>query len=127
MAAARQLQLQRRPLATAGAGVPGSSPLPAIKFFTAPQCSLCDVAKDVLSAVAESHPHTLELIDITAPEHKPKFHARYKWDIPVIWVGQQYFAKHRLDAGEVEAALEAAAAGRPVVPIGEEPDSSKHS
>lgn len=71
-------------------------------------------------------PHQLELVDINAPEAKPLYHARYKWDIPVIWVGGRYYAKHRIELVRVTAAIEAAAAGRPVEPDGEEPDSSAY-
>lgn len=76
---------------------------PTVKLFTKAGCTLCDVAKGVLSTAATEQPHTLESVDITDPEHAAWWD-KYKYDIPVLHVDGKYWAKHRITP---EAALEA--------------------
>ena len=83
---------------------------PTIKLFTKDGCTLCDVAKDVLAMAAAQRPHTLEKVDITDPENSAWWD-KYKYDIPVLHVGDAYWTKHRVTLDEVEAALAEAASG----------------
>lgn len=90
-----------RPLCTAGdaASVSGTvyradPSRPTVRLFTKAGCTLCDVAKAVLVQAAEERPHTLEAVDITDADNAD-WHARYKYDIPVLHIGEAYWAKHR--------------------------------
>jgi pyruvate/2-oxoacid:ferredoxin oxidoreductase alpha subunit len=62
----------------------------------------------VLAAAAARQPHTLEAVDITDDAH---WWRRYKYDIPVLHIGDAYWAKHRISLVEALAALAAAQAG----------------
>ena len=78
---------------------------PTVRLFTKAGCTLCDVAKGVLSEAATSQPHTLEAVDITDPEHADWWD-KYKYDIPVLHIDDKYWAKHRIT---LEASLDALA------------------
>eukprot|EP00669_Euglena_mutabilis_P012071 TRINITY_DN6692_c0_g1_i1.p3 TRINITY_DN6692_c0_g1~~TRINITY_DN6692_c0_g1_i1.p3 ORF type:complete len:136 (-),score=34.14 TRINITY_DN6692_c0_g1_i1:164-571(-) len=93
-----------------------------VVMYTAKGCSLCDAAKVMLQSCRESVPHTLRLVDIRGAGNEALF-SKYKYDIPVIFVGDAYFAKHRLDRGATVEALRQAADGTFVAREGE-PDSS---
>ena len=67
---------------------------PTVRLFTKAGCTLCDVAKDVLANARAEHPHTLEAVDITDPEHG-EWWEKYKYDIPVLHIDGAYWAKHR--------------------------------
>ena len=67
-------------------------------------------------------PHTLELVDIKDPGNEAVY-AKYKYDIPVMYIDGQYFAKHKLSEEEAVKALKSAVAGSFVASDGE-PDSS---
>uniref|UniRef100_A0A7S0LDF2 Glutaredoxin-like protein n=1 Tax=Coccolithus braarudii TaxID=221442 RepID=A0A7S0LDF2_9EUKA len=96
---------------------------PTVRLFTKAGCTLCDVAKDVLQQAAQQHPHTLESVDITDPEHEA-FLRRYKYDIPVLHIGETYWTKHRLSLEEAEQALSEAREGRFIARRGE-PDAER--
>ena len=81
-----------------------------MRLFTKAGCTLCDDAKAVLRAVSAAAPHSLEAVDITDAEHEGWFR-RYKYDIPVLHIGEQYWTKHRLTEAEALEALGAAARG----------------
>ena len=83
---------------------------PTVQLFTKAGCTLCDVAKGVLADAAIARPHTLEAVDITDAEHA-EWWDRYKYDIPVLHIGEQYWTKHRLTEAEALEALGAAARG----------------
>ena len=83
---------------------------PRVRLFTKAGCTLCDKAKMVLQEVVESHPHTLEAVDITDAEHA-KWWAKYKYDIPVLHIDDAYWTKHRLNREEAEQALAEAEGG----------------
>lgn len=87
-----------------------SDDLPRVRLFTKAGCTLCDKAKAVLHDVVEAHPHTLEAVDITDAEHA-QWWARYKYDIPVLHIGDAYWTKHRLNREEAEQALAEAEGG----------------
>mmetsp|Transcript_9063 Transcript_9063/g.21113 ORF Transcript_9063/g.21113 Transcript_9063/m.21113 type:complete len:151 (-) Transcript_9063:537-989(-) len=98
--------------------------LPTVRLFTKAGCTLCDVAKDVLKQAALEHPHTLEAVDITDPEHE-YYWRRYKYDIPVLHIGKTYWTKHRLSLEEAVQALAEAREGRFAERKGE-PNAAKH-
>ena len=83
---------------------------PTVQLFTKAGCTLCDVAKGVLASASAESPHTLEAIDITDAD-KAEWWDKYKYDIPVLHVGDAYWTKHRVTLDEVEAALAEAASG----------------
>lgn len=66
--------------------------------------------KDVLVGVKDSHDHSLFSVDISDPEHK-EWWDRYKYDIPVLHVNGQYWAKHKMTAEEAAQGLEEAFKG----------------
>ena len=96
---------------------------PTVRLFTKAGCTLCDDAKAVLRAVSAAAPHSLEAVDITDAEHEGWFR-RYKYDIPVLHIGEQYWTKHRLTEAEALEALGAAARGAFVARRGE-PDAER--
>lgn len=83
---------------------------PIIQLYTKEGCTLCDKAKDVLLSVRETHPHSLEAVDITDPDKEDIFDM-YKWDIPVLHINGLYWTKHRLTSDEAEKALTEAREG----------------
>ena len=97
-----------------------SGTAPVLLMYTGNQCSLCDDARAVLDTVAR--PFQLEQINISDAEHAHTFYPRYKWDIPVFYIGGAYFAKHRITASEVERALAEASEAKFTARAGE-PDS----
>ena len=83
---------------------------PVVKLFTKEGCTLCDKAKDVLKAIQEDYPHTLEQVDITDEGHEEWF-SKYKYDIPVLHVNNHYWIKHRIDQEEAKNGLTLAREG----------------
>ena len=76
---------------------------PLVRLFTKPGCTLCDDARAVLEAARATSPHTLEAIDIGDAENRVWWD-KYKYDIPVLHIDDQYWAKHRIS---LEASCEA--------------------
>ena len=91
---------------------------PVVKLFTKQGCTLCDKVTDTLRSVRESHPHTLEAVDIT-DEDKFDWFDKYKYDIPVLHIEGKYWGKHRLTSEVAIEGLEAAKAGTFEVQAGE--------
>lgn len=91
---------------------------PVVQLFTKQGCTLCDKVTDVLRSVRESHPHTLEAVDIT-DEDKLDWFDKYKYDIPVLHIEGNYWEKHRLTSEVAIEGLEAAKAGTFEVQAGE--------
>ena len=83
---------------------------PVVRLFTKPGCTLCDDARAVLEAARATSPHTLEAVDIGDAENRVWWD-KYKYDIPVLHVGDAYWTKHRVTLDEVEATLAEAAGG----------------
>jgi hypothetical protein len=94
-----------------------------VRLFTKEGCTLCDKVKDVLMDIRDDHPHSLEQVDITDPEHKDWF-SKYKYDIPVLHIGEQYWIKHRINVEEAKEGLTEAQEGIFVERQGE-PDAGK--
>ena len=96
---------------------------PTIRLFTKEGCTLCDKVKDTLQSLREELPHSLEAVDITDIGHE-NWYEKYKYDIPVLHVGDQYWSKHRLSDDEAREGLREARMGQFVVRKGE-PDAGK--
>lgn len=92
-----------------------------VKLFTKDECTLCDKVKDVLVNLRTEFPHTLEQVDITDPEHE-NYWNKYKYDIPVLFVNNQYWTKHRLDVNEARQGLDEVKKGK-LKPRQGEPDA----
>ena len=58
-------------------------------------CPLCDIVKDELQSKFKGR-YQLELVDITKPGNEHLM-ALYKYDIPVLFLENQYLCKHKLD------------------------------
>merc|ERR1711879_896412 len=87
-----------------------ASEAPTVRLFTRAGCTLCDKAKDVLREVAKERPHTLEAVNIVEAGND-HWWRRYKFDIPVLHINGQYWAKHRVTLEESLEALAAAQEG----------------
>ena len=95
---------------------------PTVKLFTKEGCTLCDKVKDVLISVRESQPHSLEQVDITDEAHEEYFD-KYKWDIPVLHVNDNYWIKHRIDEDEAVNGLVEARSSESFTPRPGEPNA----
>ena len=76
-----------------------------IQLFTKEGCTLCDKVTDILKSIRSTHPHTLQAIDITDPEHKD-YYDKYKYDIPILHIHGNYWIKHRLTKEEAIQGIE---------------------
>ena len=83
---------------------------PVVQLYTKFGCTLCDKVSDVLRSVRDSHPHTLEAVDIT-DEDKADWYDKYKYDIPVLHIEGKYWVKHRLTSEVAVEGLEASRSG----------------
>ncbi len=72
-----------------------------VTFYTKENCSLCDLARDMLSDLMEDVSFELEIIDITK---SPRAWEAYREKIPVIKVGAAILWG-RIDEGELKAFL----------------------
>ena len=64
----------------------------------------------VLVTVQDELPHSLEAVDITDNDNKEWFD-KYKYDIPVLHVGETYWTKHRITEDEAREGLRQATGG----------------
>lgn len=96
---------------------------PFVRLFTKEGCTLCDKVKEVLLEIRDSHPHSLEQVDIT-DEGNQNYFSRYKYDIPVLHVNGVYWTKHKLTKDNAIKAIESSKKGAFVSPPGE-PDASR--
>ena len=76
-----------------------------VTLYTKPGCHLCEAVEQVIRRVRRRMAFELVVRDIL--EDATDFE-RYALDIPVVTVDGREVARHRLDAGVLEAALEAA-------------------
>jgi hypothetical protein len=89
-----------------------------LRFFTKPDCSLCDAALYVVRRVQRWTPLELEIVDISAPGNEPWLDA-YRHDIPVLHVNGTEAFRHRVDERALREMLEASpptASDRPATP-----------
>ena len=73
-----------------------------VEIYSKPDCPLCDEAKAVLREVQQRVP--FELVEVNI-ESDPALFERYRYDIPVVFIGGQKAFKHRLNAHLVEERL----------------------
>jgi glutaredoxin len=79
-----------------------------ITLYTRPGCHLCDEAKAAMAPVISQFGAKLNEVDI---DRDPLLRERYTNDVPVVFVGSRFFARHGIDAGQFRRELERAAAG----------------
>ncbi len=66
-------------------------------------CHLCEEAKSAMAPVLAALGARLQEVDI---DDDPILLARYTNDVPVIFIGSQFFAQHRVDAARLRRHLE---------------------
>lgn len=66
----------------------------SLTLYTRVGCHLCDVMKERLDVIAQTHPFTLELVDI---DRDAALKALYDHEVPVLLVDGAKVAKYRLD------------------------------
>ena len=76
-----------------------------VTLYTREGCHLCDEARAQIGPLLGKFGATLREVDI---DDDPTLHDRYTNDVPVIFVGSQMAAQHRLDAVRLRSLLEAA-------------------
>jgi glutaredoxin len=74
-----------------------------ITLYTREGCHLCEEAKSRILPLATEFRATLREVDI---DDDPVLHDRYTNDVPVIFLGSQFVAQHRLDAAELRRRLQ---------------------
>ncbi|RIA87753.1 thioredoxin-like protein [Glomus cerebriforme] len=75
-----------------------------LTLFTSKSCSLCVDAKHAIKQVQKRVPFDFEQKDIKAPENSNWFE-KYKYDIPVLHLNNQFIFKHRIEQNELEETL----------------------
>jgi glutaredoxin len=75
----------------------------AITLYTRAGCHLCDEAKAAIAPLLSQSGATLREVDI---DHDPILRDRYTNDVPVVFVGSRFFAKHRIDPARLHRELE---------------------
>ncbi len=76
-----------------------------VTLYTRQGCHLCDEAKAVITPLLAQCGAKLREVDI---DDDPILRDRYTDDVPVILVGSQFFAKHRVDPALLRRKLEQA-------------------
>jgi hypothetical protein len=74
-----------------------------ITFYTREGCHLCEIAKAAITPLLAEFRAKLREVDI---DRDPVLVARYNDDVPVIFLGQELFAQHRLDPELLRRRLE---------------------
>jgi glutaredoxin len=73
-----------------------------VEIYSKPDCPLCEDAKEIVRNVRQRIPFELTLVDIT---QDPALFARYRYDIPVVFVDGHKAFKHRLTEEELQRRL----------------------
>ena len=66
-------------------------------------CHLCEEAKAAMTPILKALGARLQEVDI---DDDPVLRARYTNDVPVIFIGAQFFTQHRVDAARLRRSLE---------------------
>jgi glutaredoxin len=66
-------------------------------------CHLCEEAKAAMAPILKALNASLQEVDI---DDDPILRARYTNDVPVIFIGSQFFTQHRVDAARLRRHLE---------------------
>jgi glutaredoxin len=77
-----------------------------VTLYSRPGCHLCEEAKAQIAPLLKEFGARLTEINI---DEDPQLRARYDYDVPVIFLGAQKAAKHRVDLGQFRRQLRAAA------------------
>jgi glutaredoxin len=72
----------------------------SVVLYTKPGCGLCEKMKAEISKAGCAGLYTLEEVDI---EREPELFARYRYEIPVLFINGVEAFRHRLRAGEFKA------------------------
>lgn len=80
-------------------------PALAVVIYSKTRCSLCDEAVAAVERVRARLPFDLKVVDITTLPHAELL--RYRYEIPVVFVGGRELFRHRVDEGAFEAAVRA--------------------
>jgi glutaredoxin len=78
--------------------------VPRVTLYTKPGCHLCDAAARVIAAERVRRTFEFEERNIL---DDPADYAAYRHEIPVVKVDGVEIARHRLDARQLDAALDA--------------------
>ena len=78
-----------------------------ITLYTRPGCHLCDEAKAAIAPILREFGAVLRQVNV---DEDPVLKERYGWDVPVIFIGQQKAAKHRVDLEQFRRQLQDAEA-----------------
>jgi glutaredoxin len=68
-------------------------------------CHLCEEARSAMAPVLAALGARLQEVDI---DDEPALRARYTNDVPVIFIGSQFFTQHRVDLARLRRHLETA-------------------
>ncbi|MEJ2161182.1 MAG: glutaredoxin family protein [Chromatiales bacterium] len=78
---------------------------PFLTLYSREHCHLCEVMVAELQPLLAGYPVSLRVLDV---DEDPKISARYGSQVPVLLLGSEVLSRFKLDAGRVEAALQAA-------------------
>jgi glutaredoxin len=74
-----------------------------ITLYTREGCTLCEEARIDIMPLAREFGATLREVDI---DDDPILHDRYTNDVPVIFLGSQFVAQHRVNVAQLRRQLE---------------------
>ena len=78
------------------------SPGPEVVLYGAPECCLCETLKEQLRELAGEMPFRLTEVDISGD---PELEARFRTQIPVLFVEGRKVVKYRVGTAELRKAL----------------------
>jgi glutaredoxin len=78
-----------------------------VTMYSRPECHLCEEAKELIRPLLEEYGARFREVNI---DEDAELARRYGWEIPVIFVGAQKAAKHRVDMRQFRRQLEEARA-----------------
>jgi glutaredoxin len=78
-----------------------------VTLYTKPGCHLCEDAKAAIAPLLKEFAATLQEVNI---EENPEVFQRYRYDIPVLFIGSHKIAKHRVNPDQFRRQLAEAAA-----------------
>lgn len=76
-----------------------------VTLYSRPGCHLCEEAKVVIAPLLREFGAILREINI---DEDAVLKERYRWDVPVIFIGARKAAKYRVDAAQFRRQLEQA-------------------
>jgi len=74
-----------------------------ITLYTREGCTLCEKARDAMMPLLREYGAKLREVDV---DDDPVLHERYTNDVPVIFLGSQILAQHRVDLAQLRRRLE---------------------